>query len=162
MELFLLFKWVSKNLSDLFLEYCVNCNFFVKSLERYPCLSKLYCNKNFTNFLTTGLEIRRDFASLNYSDTCKEHLNESLHRLVCNILSNNDSWVTYEKKNFFSRKIYDLTFKCIKFQNDQTNFKNLAAFAASVSGHFGTLCINGLNHLHLSLLITLNIFYTLP
>ena len=69
-------------------------------------LSKLYCNKNFTNFVTTGLEIRRDFASSNYSDTRKEHLNESLHRLACNILSNNDSWVTYEKKIFFSQNIW--------------------------------------------------------
>ena len=30
-------------------------------------------------------------------------------------------------------------------QNIQTHFKNLAAFAASVSDHFGTLCIKRLN-----------------
>ena len=30
-------------------------------------------------------------------------------------------------------------------QNVQTHFKNLAAFAASVSDHFGTLCIKRLN-----------------
>ena len=29
-------------------------------------------------------------------------------------------------------------------QNGQTHFKNLAAFAATVSDHFGTLCIKGL------------------
>ena len=29
-------------------------------------------------------------------------------------------------------------------QNGQTHFKNLAAFAATVSDHFGTLCSKGL------------------
>ena len=37
-----------------------------------------------------------------------------------------------------------LTLQCIIFQNDQSNFNNLAVNAArflSVSDHFGTLCI---------------------
>ena len=32
-------------------------------------------------------------------------------------------------------------------QNSQTHFKNLSANAASVSGHFGTLCIKGLSNI---------------
>ena len=38
-----------------------------------------------------------------------------------------------------------LTFKCITSLKKQTLFKNLRAFAANVSDHFGTLCIKGLD-----------------
>lgn len=78
--------------------------------------------------MTTAFEIRRNFASPTYPMTFEEHFHESLLRFACNILSKNDSRVTYEeKKNILLHKIYDLT---LYRQSAQIHFQNLAAFAA--------------------------------